>query len=73
MRHRYVRREPERRETLVAALVSGVVAAGVGVATFYLARLVLARDAMGGAIDEDAGLTGPDPSRGAGREAGEEA
>jgi hypothetical protein len=48
VRHRFVRREPERKETAGAALVSGVLAAGVGLVTFYFVRLLLARDDIGG-------------------------
>jgi len=46
MRTRYVRNEPDRRENLAAALVSGAVAAGVGIVTFYFARLLLSREAL---------------------------
>jgi hypothetical protein len=41
---RYIRNEPDRRETAAAALASGMLAAGVGVLVFYFLRLFLARD-----------------------------
>jgi len=47
MRRRFIRREPDRKETAAAALVSGVLAAGVGLVTFYFVRLLLARDETG--------------------------
>lgn len=47
MKRRFVRREPERKDTLAAAVVSGVLAAGVGVVAFYFVRLILAREEMG--------------------------
>jgi len=50
---RYLRNEPSSRENLVAALISGAVAVGVGVLTFYLARLLVAREALGGSDEED--------------------
>jgi len=47
MRRRFVRREPEPRETLGAALLSGALAVGVGLVSFYFVRLLLARDEVG--------------------------
>ena len=44
MRQRYIRNEPERRDDVAAAMVAGALAAGVGAVTFYLARLLLARE-----------------------------
>jgi len=44
MRKRYIRNEPERRDDVAAAMVAGALAAGVGAVTFYLARLLLARE-----------------------------
>ena len=46
MRTRYLRTEPGKRETWSAAAVSLAVAAGVGAVTFYLTRLILAREAI---------------------------
>ena len=42
----YVRRTPAKRDLLAAAATSLVVAAGVGAATFYLARILLSRDEL---------------------------
>ena len=53
MSPRYLRNEPSSRENLVAALISGAVAVGVVVLTFYLARLLVAREALGGSDEED--------------------
>lgn len=47
MSSRYVRNEPDSRENLSAAVISGALAACVGLATFYLARLLLAREPIG--------------------------
>ena len=44
MKQRYIRNEPERRDDVAAAMVAGALAAGVGAVTFYLARLLLARE-----------------------------
>lgn len=48
MRRRFIRREPKTKETAAAAFVSGVLAAGVGLVTFYVVRLLLARDETAG-------------------------
>ena len=62
-RRRWVRNDPDRRETLGAGLVAGAVAAGVGVVTFYLARLFLAREPLdappGPPSDDGAERSGP--------------
>lgn len=47
-RRRWIRVRPKGRESLGASLVAGVAAAGVGVATFYLTRLLLAREPLEG-------------------------
>lgn len=47
MSRRFLRRKPDRKETTSAAVVSGVLAAGVGLVTFYFVRLFLARDETG--------------------------
>ncbi len=44
MSPRYIRNEPDRRDTAAAALASGLLAAAVGVVVFYFLRLFLARD-----------------------------
>lgn len=44
MRRRWIRVRPERRDDVGALVAAGVVAAGVGAVTFYLARLLLARE-----------------------------
>ncbi len=41
-----MRVEPTKRDTWTAAAVSVAVAAGAGAVTFYLTRLMLARDAI---------------------------
>lgn len=43
----WIRRPPERRENAAALLAAGIAAAGVGTLTFYLARILLARDSLG--------------------------
>ena len=48
MSRRFVRREPEPKETVGAALLSGALAVGVGLVSFYFVRLLLARDEVGG-------------------------
>lgn len=47
MSPRYLRNEPDRKENITAALISGILAAGVGLVTFYFTRLILARDSVG--------------------------
>lgn len=47
MSPRYLRRQPGPRENAAAGVLSGVLAAGVGLVVFYLTRLLLARDAVG--------------------------
>ena len=42
----YIRNAPSRRENSRAALVSIGVAVGVGLTTFYLTRIFLARDPL---------------------------
>jgi hypothetical protein len=59
MRRRYVRGEPGRRETLAAAFVSGALGVGVGLVAFYLARLLLSRDVVGGSRDGVDALPAP--------------
>jgi hypothetical protein len=44
MRRRWVRRAPERKDDVGALMAAGIVAAGVGAVTYYLARLIFARD-----------------------------
>ena len=44
MKTRYMRGEPTKRHSWSAAAVSLAVAAGAGAVTFYLTRLILARD-----------------------------
>jgi hypothetical protein len=50
----WIRRPPERREGAAALLAAGIAAAGVGVLTFYLTRILLARDSLG-----DGGVPAP--------------
>ena len=42
----WIRVPPERGDTARALLTAGVVAAGAGVVTFYLTRLLLARERL---------------------------
>lgn len=58
----WIRTPPDRRETATALLAAGIVAASVGVVTFYLTRTLLAREPLRG---------GELPSRGAGGAGGE--
>jgi hypothetical protein len=53
MRVRYLRNEPGKKENLAAALVSGTLAAGVGLVTFYFVRLLLSREAVGDPEDRE--------------------
>lgn len=57
MTDRWIRVPPERDDDARALLAAAAVAAGVGVITFYLARLLLAREGLS--------VGGP-PGRGAG-------
>lgn len=47
-RRRWIRVRPDRGENLRAALAAGALAAGVGVVSFYLTRLLLAREPLQG-------------------------
>lgn len=60
MTPRYIRSRPGRKDTATAAVASAVLAAGVGLVTFYLVRLLLTRDPAAEAptVPEDAGPTG---------------
>ena len=44
----WIRRPPEGRETGAALVLAGIAAVGVGAGTFYLTRLLLAREPLGG-------------------------
>ncbi len=44
MKTRYMRGEPTQRHSWSAAAVALAIAAGAGAVTFYLTRLILARD-----------------------------
>ena len=48
MSARWIRVPSEPRHDLTAALVAGTLAVGVGVATFYMVRLLLAREPLPG-------------------------
>ncbi|HKJ01914.1 MAG TPA: hypothetical protein VJ997_05645 [Longimicrobiales bacterium] len=43
----WIRVPPDRDHDTRAVLAAGAVAAGVGLATFYLARILLAREKLG--------------------------
>lgn len=47
MSPRYLRIPPGKKENLSAALVSGTLAAGVGLVAFYFIRLLLSREPAG--------------------------
>ena len=59
---RYLRNQPTRSENVRAAVVSSAIAAGVGILTFYFARMVLAREPVTSEIAErsDAPRSGDD-------------
>jgi hypothetical protein len=46
MSARWIRTPPERRDEVAAALVAGALAVGVGLATFWITRLFLARERL---------------------------
>lgn len=46
-RRRWIRMPPEREDTVGAAALAVVAGVGVGVATWYVARLLLAREPVG--------------------------
>ncbi len=48
MSARWIRVPSEPRHDLTAALVAGTLAVGVGLTTFYLVRLLLAREPLPG-------------------------
>jgi len=58
MRRRWIRVRPERRENVGALMAAGVVATGVGALTFYLTRLLLAREPVDAHRRAAAGPTG---------------
>lgn len=65
MTPRYLRKAPSRTDTLAAALLSGTLAAGVGLVSFYFVRLLLSRDPgpeaerLAGAETDASALSGP--------------
>ena len=63
MRRRYARGRPDRQATLGAALVSGALATCVGLVTFYLARLLMAREPIGDPEPQEDRAASPDSSR----------
>lgn len=46
MRRRWIRLRPARKDTAAAALLAATLGLGVGAATFYVVRLLLAREPM---------------------------
>ena len=46
MRRRYIRVPAERKDDVAALVVSGALAACVGAVTFYLTRVLLAREVL---------------------------
>jgi len=48
MSPRYIRNPPRTADDVAAAALSAALAACVGLVTFYLARLILAREPMAG-------------------------
>lgn len=59
-RRRWIRVPPGRRDNLGAALAAGALAAGVGVLTFYVTRLFLAREPLDGPPGPSPGEGGAD-------------
>jgi hypothetical protein len=49
----YLRNAPTARETASAALISCVMGASVALVTFYLTRILIARDRVGAAHPEE--------------------
>lgn len=47
MKRRWVRVTASRADNMRSGLAAGMLAAGVGIATFYVVRLVLAREPLG--------------------------
>ena len=58
MSRRWIPAPAEPKDTVAAALVSGALAAGVGVVTFYLVRTILARESL----DAEEGSTALTPA-----------
>jgi hypothetical protein len=56
MSARWIRTPPERRDDVAAALVAGTLALGVGLAAFWITRVLLARERL---PDERAERPGP--------------
>lgn len=52
---RYLRNRPDRGEDLRALVISSVVAASIGIVTFYFTRLLLAREALATEVDGRSG------------------
>jgi hypothetical protein len=50
---RYVRRAPEKKDTVSAALMSGAIAASLGLVAFYFTRILLARERIDATSPED--------------------
>ena len=61
MTPRYTRVPPDRAEEARAAIVSAALGVGVGLVTFYLARLFLSREAMESMALEEADSRVPEP------------
>ena len=55
MRRRWVQVPPGPREEVVSAVAAGLLGAGVGLVTFYLVRLLLAREPIEGPGPDDSG------------------
>ena len=47
-RRRWIRVPPERKHAVASLFVSGAVAAGVGLVTYYVTRTLLAREPLEG-------------------------
>jgi hypothetical protein len=61
MTPRYLRNEPSRADSVAAAIVSGALAATIGVVTFYFIRLLVTREVVGDTSDRESS----DPDSGA--------
>jgi len=68
MRRRYIRVPAEPKDNVSALLVSGALAAGVGVVTFYFARMLFARELLESEEELLSLPAGEEEEQGGGRE-----
>ena len=60
MSGRWIRVRPGPRETVGALVAATAVAAGVGTVVYYMARLMLCREPVGGETSGSSGASVPD-------------